>query len=311
MSGIAILCSGQGAQAAGMFDIIGRAEAAAPVFAAARALLAGRDPRGLVQEAGDDVLHQNRTAQLLCCIQALAWWAVLSPAAPRPLTVAGYSAGELAAWGVAGALPAPAVLALAARRAELMDEAAKIPAGMAAILGLPCMAVEGLCRRFGLYLAIANGPDHFVIAGPRQDLHEALAEAVQEGAHRATLLPVAVASHTPLLRAASLRFDRLLAAPAIGAVLPPGTRLLSGIDGRPVRRVEEGLHKLALQVGSAIDWQACLDSCQAARPQRVLELGPGGALARMMAEAFPEIPVRSVTAFRSVAAVQRWLCDPG
>ena len=50
-----------------------------------------------------------------------------------------------------------------------------------------------------------------------------------------------------------------------------------------------------------------MDSCRAARPQRVLELGPGDALARMAGEAMPDIAVRSVTAFRSLDGIRHWL----
>ena len=51
MTGVAILCSGQGAQNAAMFDLLADAPEAAPVFAAAQTTLAGRDARDVVREA--------------------------------------------------------------------------------------------------------------------------------------------------------------------------------------------------------------------------------------------------------------------
>jgi [acyl-carrier-protein] S-malonyltransferase len=83
--------------------------------------------------------------------------------------------------------------------------------------------------------------------------------------------------------------------------------LISGIDGAPVLRVEDGLCKLALQIQQTIDWAACMDACRAARPQRVLELGPGDALARMIGEAKPRLHARSVAAFRSLDGIRHWL----
>jgi [acyl-carrier-protein] S-malonyltransferase len=110
MTGTAILCSGQGAQAAGMFDLLADAPEAAAVFEAAKAVLDGRDPRDLVRQAGEDELHADKAGQVLCCTQAMAAWAVLGDLVPHPLVVAGYSVGELAAWGVARVLDAKTVL---------------------------------------------------------------------------------------------------------------------------------------------------------------------------------------------------------
>lgn len=307
MTGVAILCSGQGAQAAGMFDLLGEASEAAPVFAAARRVVDGRDPRDLVRQSSEAELHANRMAQILCCTQALAFWAVLGPASPRPITVAGYSAGELAAWGIAGVIDAATVLDLTARRAALMDEVSRTASGLGAVLGLPRVEIEAICRAHDLQIAIVNGPQHVLLGGAVADLEPALAQAQQRGAGRVVMLPVSVASHTPLLHDASKQFGELLRQRITGTRLPPGVRLISGVDGAPVWRLEDGLQKLALQIRQTVDWVACMDSCRAARPQRVLELGPGDGLARMAGEAMPDIAVRSVTAFRSLNGIRHWL----
>ena len=64
---------------------------------------------------------------MLCCAQALAAWAVLKPEIHARLVVAGYSVGEVAAWGVAGALDPAAVFDVVVKRAALMDEASDGP----------------------------------------------------------------------------------------------------------------------------------------------------------------------------------------
>ena len=74
MSGMAILCSGQGYQGAGMFDLLADAREAAPVFVAAKSVLDGKDPRQLVREASNDDLHADKVGQILCCTQAMAAW---------------------------------------------------------------------------------------------------------------------------------------------------------------------------------------------------------------------------------------------
>src|SRR5271170_2971503 len=130
MSGAAILCSGQGYQGADMFNLLADAPGATPVFEAAKSVLDGKDPRQLVREASNNDLHADRVGQILCCTQAMAAWAVLRTKVPRPLLVAGYSVGELAAWGVAGLIDYESVFDLAAQRAAAMDRATKEPSGL-------------------------------------------------------------------------------------------------------------------------------------------------------------------------------------
>ncbi|MDP9810129.1 [acyl-carrier-protein] S-malonyltransferase [Rhizobium tibeticum] len=306
MSGIAILCSGQGNQSATMFDLVASEPAAAPVFALAAGALGGRDPRDLALQGGD-MIHRNDVAQALCCTAALAVWAVIGSSAPRPLTIAGYSAGEVPAWALAGIMDASSAFDLVARRAVLMDEATHEPSGLAAIVGLPRDVVDALCCAHGLDVAIVNGPLHLIVGGRAADLQRALTDATARGATRATMLPIHVASHTSVLKAASDQFGRLANKAVADAPLPSDVRLVSGIDGMAVRSVADGLVKLAAQISTTIDWAACMDACRASRPARVLELGPGNALSRMMAEFEPSISTRSAADFHSVAGLRRWM----
>ena len=67
MSATAVLCSGQGFQNAGMFDLLADAPETAPVFEAAKLFLDGKDPRELVREASSEALHADKVGQTLCC----------------------------------------------------------------------------------------------------------------------------------------------------------------------------------------------------------------------------------------------------
>ncbi len=310
MAGLAILCSGQGAQNAGMFDLLAEAPQAAPVFGAARAALDGRDPRALVRRPDGVDLHANRVGQVLCCTQALAAWAVLRDIVAGPLVVAGYSVGELAAWGVAGLLDVATVLRLAVRRAAVMDADTDEPSGLVAIRGLARARLEPLCRARHCHVAIVNAFDQMLVGGTTLCLQALVADADAHGG-QATMLPVAVASHTPMLERASRRFREALADAPVAAEIPSGIRLLSGIDGSAVLDPALGLDKLALQVSHTIDWAACMDACRSAGVSRVLELGPGGALARLIRSVLGEGGVHSVSEFRSVAGLQRWLSAAG
>ncbi len=207
---LAILCSGQGPQHCAMFALTGDVPAATALFDQARSLLDGRDPRDLVRTAGDQPLHVNRTGQILCTLQPLAALAALGGSLGGSRIVAGYSVGEVAAWAVAGLIRPSAVLAVAARRAEVMDAVSAPGDGLLFVRGLDRDAIDTLCSRHGGAVAIINPGDAFLLGGDRDALM-GLAEAARAaGASRIVRVAVAVASHTPRLAAASAPFRRSL-----------------------------------------------------------------------------------------------------
>ena len=307
MSRMAIFCSGQGYQDASMFDLLADATEAKPVFEAAKFVLDGKDPRQLVREANNDDLHTDKLGQILCCTQAMAAWAVLSVKVPRPLLVAGYSVGELAAWGVAGLIDYESVFDLAAQRATAMDRATKEPSGLVAIHGLKRDTVDRICKAHGTYVAIINAQDRLLVGGTSKALDAVARDARVAGAERTTMLPVAVPSHTPLLAEASNEFRRALGKAHLFAGVPSDVRLLSGIDGDTVFDVHMGAEMLARQIEQTVDWAACMESCRAAGVAKVFELGPGDALARMMHEVIPDGDVHSLPQFHSLPGVLHWI----
>ena len=302
---VAILCSGQGGQHPAMFDLVGDCPEAEPIFAAAAGLL-GQDPRRFVREAAAADLFADLSGQILCCTQALAAWAALGTVRPGRAVIAGYSVGELAAWGCAGALDASAVLRLAQRRAALMDAAAPTDSGLAAVVGLRRPMLEPILARHAVSIAIVDAVDSFVLGGTCSELAVACHEAAARGARRIVSLRVAVPSHTPLLSEATEQFRAVLreASPRLPR---PGYRLLSGIDGETIYDMESGIDKLAAQISTTIDWAACLQSCRSAGAAAALELGPGTALSRMASALFPEGRARAVEEFRTLAGLRTWL----
>lgn len=305
---LAILLSGQGGQNPAMFDLSADCPEAQAVFEAARPLLGGTDPRDLAK-AGEG-LHGNRTGQILCCVAALAGWSVIAAARPGRAIVAGYSIGDLAAWGVAGRLDVATVLRLAAARAEAMDAASGDGFGLAGIRGIALGALDALARRHECHLAIRNAADSGVVGGRRDTLEVLCREATAQGAQRAVPLAVATPSHTPLLASATERFRKTLAGAELHRPPPAAPRLVSGLDGAAVFQPKEGLDKLATQISHTIDWAACLEACGEYGADRVLELGPGHALATMAQAALPGARVHALDAFRSADGVRDWITGP-
>jgi [acyl-carrier-protein] S-malonyltransferase len=303
---IAILCSGQGGQHAGMFSLTGDAPEASALFAQATPLL-GRDPRSWVCSAGEDALHQNRTAQLLCTLQALSAAAVLGDLLPQRRCVAGYSVGEVAAWSIAGLIAETDALDLVTQRAEAMDATRKSEEGMLFVRGLSRAAIDELCARREAAIAIVNPGDAWVLGGQRSALDAISIEAVRLGASRVVPVAVRVASHTYLMADASPVFRGNLAAVRIQRAPRAGARLFSGIDGTAVFDTLVGLDKLASQISHPVQWASCLTSCVEAGARVFFELGPGHALADMAAGAYPGTTARSFDDFRSLQGVRAWL----
>ena len=306
MISTAILCSGQGAQSADMFDLLAEAPEAGPVFLAAKQALDGVDPRDLVRRATSESIHQDKAGQVLCCTQAMAAWSVIGSALPRPLLVAGYSVGELSAWAVAGLLDADGLIQLAVQRALAMDRATVEPSGLTAIRGLTRETLQRICGAHGGFVAIINGVDQMLVGGTKAALVEINKDAVTAGAAHVTILPVTVASHTPLLAQASAEFRQTLSETHMPARLDAGIRLLSGIDGAPVFDVGLGADKLARQIQQTVDWASCMESCRAAGVMKIIELGPGNALIHLIREVMPDANAHSLAEFRTLAGFIHW-----
>ena len=302
---VAMLCSGQGTQHRDMFALTADNPEAAKVFSSAASLL-GEDPRIFVQQESELKLFENHAGQLLCCTQALALWACLDEVPAEQLVFAGYSIGELSAWGCSAMLDPAALLKLVSRRAQIMDGAAPTGTGLSAITGLPLRALQPLLDRHQVDLAIRNGPDSFVAGGDLGSLRDLCEEAKVNGASKAVLLHVSIPSHTPLLAPASPLFleECLESKPNMPR---EGWRTLSGIDGNPIRGIQQGCEKLAMQISQPVDWSACMQACGELGATTMLELGPGSALAHMAAKRFPDTRVRSAEDFRTIRGIQDWL----
>jgi [acyl-carrier-protein] S-malonyltransferase len=306
---LAILCSGQGGQHAGMFALTGACPAAQALFAQAATLL-GHDPRSWVSSVEAAALHANRTAQLLCVLQSLCAAAALENALPRQHCIAGYSVGEIAAWSMAGLFAPRDALALTAARAETMNAARHGVQGMLFIRGLSRAVIEDLLAEQDAAIAIVNPGDAFVVAGTQAALQSIAAAAQRQGAARVVPVGVEIASHSPLMREASAVFRSRLAQVSVADTPAPGTRLFSGIDGVVVLKGPVAIGKLASQLSQPVQWAACLDACVEAGADAFLELGPGRALAEMAANAHPGVAARSVDEFKSLAGVRAWLARP-
>ena len=300
---LALLCPGQGAQHANMFSVLGQ-----PVDEALLRDWGLNDALGrpLANVLADPALQStNRIAQPLLVAATLAAWHVVKDLLPMPALVAGYSVGELSAHAVAGSLDGRAALHLAAARAEAMDTCrnGQPPQAMMAVSGLGAAALAARLPAGRAYIAIYTGAASFVVAGWAGAM-PALERAVRDVGAQATPLSVQVASHTPLMAGAVQAVYGLLCGNRFDA---PRTPVLAGVSGELLTDVAAARHALSRQVAEPIHWDDCMDAVVEAGVDRVLELGPGTALARMFHARHPQLACRSVADFRTVEGLRRWI----
>ena len=298
---LGILCPGQGAQHPAMLDLVRGEPEAERVLALASAVLEA--PVADLLSGPAEALFTNAMAQPLICAAEVATWAALSSQLPSPRVFAGYSVGELAAYGCAGALDAQAVVVLASDRARAMDMACPDPCRMSAIRDLAQGSVEALTGAHGVEIAIINAEDRMVIAGRTPAMAGFEAGAQGLGAS-VTPLPVNVASHTSLMQPAAEAVQCWLEESALVA---PRIPVLAGIDGTPVLSRARAIETLARQTAQTILWHACLDGLREAGCTVLLELGPGADLARMARDRLPDIPARSIAEFRTLKGAVAWV----
>ena len=294
MQSYAILCPGQGGQFPAMFTMTGN-----PILSA---VPADSFDRILAQP---EQLFANRFAQPLVVGCGLARWQRLRSRLPLPSLVAGYSVGELTAYGVVGALEMDCSSSLVAARAVLMDSCADPlqPQGLLAVSGLLMATLLPVQQRHRLFVAIVNGVDRVVLGGLHSDLLAAERELQTMGAVCSSL-PVSVASHTPLMQPAAVEFAAVLANASWSDFQIP---VLSGTSALKVRTPTQAQCALVDQLTTTIVWQDCMDACVENGITTTLELGPGDALSRMMQARHPTVAARSVDAFRSLDAACDWV----
>jgi [acyl-carrier-protein] S-malonyltransferase len=255
-------------------------------------------------DAGADI-YANRRAQPLIVAATLGMWEAIHEFTPQPALIAGYSIGELAAYGVAGALTPDAALALASRRAQLMDDSLALHPGQAlvTITGLTLQAAATQAASHGYQISIETGADSCITGGPAAAA-QALEQAIVAAGGRSRRLPVEVASHTRYMESAVAPFAEALRQADFSGMSAP---VLAGISAAAVSGKAQAVELLSRQLAEKIRWLACMDAAAEAGITYALELGPGNALTRMLQSRHPQINSRSVTDFRTLDGIRKWL----
>lgn len=296
----AVLCPGQGAQDGNMFAL------SRPWFDAHLQASWQNLPPLAQLLAQTELQFTNRYAQPLVVAASLANWHSLQACLASPLTpsvVAGYSVGELSACSVAGMLGADECVYLASQRALAMDACGGTHI-MAAVSFPHSQNLGSLMQGIAdIALAINNGEQQWIMAGTADGMH-ALQQRVMQLAGTWQQLKVHIASHTALMQAAVAPFTATLQSAQWQHASCP---ILAGVNAQANRQIAAVQAALLQQIDHCIDWAACMDAIWERGIRVALELGPGMNLTKMLQARHPQISVRSIAQFKSMAGAATWL----
>jgi [acyl-carrier-protein] S-malonyltransferase len=298
VSDFAILCSGQGEQYPGMFEKLSGSSSLQQNLKSASEIL-GKD----VSTVAPEEWFENLTAQVLICAYTLSLWDELKLVLPNPKLLAGYSLGEVLAYGCAGSIESSQMFQLVKTRAVLMNQSSDLASGLIAVKGLSRNQVFEICSEYNTFIAIANGAHHFVIGGTVSNLELLKKKASQKGAF-VRELPVSVAAHTPILKSATPPFREALEKTDVHS---PRIPVVSSSGGLLVRKRKDAIDSLTSQLSTTIEWRECMSTLYESGCRVLLELGPGKSLAKMFREEYSNIAIRCVDEFQSYQGVSNWV----
>lgn len=299
---IALLFSGQGAQAVGMGkDLAAEFSIAAEMFRRADEIL-GFPLSQIAFEGPAEELTKTSVCQPALYVHGLACLAVLREKIPGLVihAAAGLSLGEFTAHAAAGTFDFETGLRLVAKRSQAMQKACEeTEGGMAAIIGGEENRIRDLAAAADVDVANLNSPGQIVLSGESSKIALAVSIAKEYGARKAVELQVAGAFHSRLMESA---YQSLSAALAETALAVPGVPVVCNVDAQTVSEPDEIRRSLADQVTGSVRWtesvEYLLDHLHCTQ---FIELGPGGVIAGLVGRIRKGTPILSVSNAASLA----------
>jgi len=293
---IALLFSGQGAQAVGMGkDLAAEYPTAARLFAQADEIL-GFPLSATAFEGPAEELTKTSVCQPALYVHGLATLAVLQEQLPNFAfhAAAGLSLGEFTAHAAAGTFDFETGLRLVAKRSQAMQEACEnTEGGMAAIIGGEENRIRDLAAAADVDVANLNSPGQIVLSGESSKIALSVSLAREYGARKAVELTVAGAFHSRLMETA---YQKLGIALEETPIVEPRVPVVCNVDAISVSDPVTIRRTLADQVTGSVRWTESVEylidhvGCT-----EFIEIGPGGVIAGLVGRIRKGTPIISVS----------------
>ena len=297
---IAVLFSGQGAQAVGMGkDLYNASVAAKQLYDFAEGISAGIT--GVCFDGEPEQLKRTEYAQPSLFLTGLAFANELKNSGIKVSAAAGFSLGEIPALAFSGVLSVEDAYRLVLARARKMAELSEVyGGGMIAALKLDAVTVEELCAELKEVWAVNyNCPGQISCSGAPEQLDK-LCERIKEKGGRAVKLQVSGAFHTPYMSDAAQTLRSVLSGMRICA---PSVPLYSDLTGEMYGRdVADITDKIANQVCSPVKWQDIIRNMHKTGIDTFIEVGAGSTLTGFVKRTLPDVKTFTVTDVESLNA---------
>jgi [acyl-carrier-protein] S-malonyltransferase len=213
----------------------------------------------------------------------------------KPHLVSGHSLGEYSALIASGAILFADAVQTVRLRGKFMQEVVPVGEGaMAAVLGMDREDVETLCREVSsgeiLSPANFNCPGQIVIAGHTKAVQRAIEGAKQRG-KKALLLPVSAPFHSPLMKPAGSRLEKVLEGISFKDLKIPVVTNVEAEINTSKERVKE---LLVTQVSSPVRWEESIRKMVREGIEQIIEIGPGKVLSGLMKRIDPNIETKNI-----------------
>ncbi len=242
--------------------------------------LAEEDLEKLCLRGPERKLIKSRYVQPLLVAVSLGYLRYIREAGIEADLVAGHSLGEITALAASGVVGDREAISIAAKRGELMDEAAaRCDGTMTAVIFVPLEKVEQILVEMGapdrIVLANDNAPDQVVVSGETTLLEQFAHWVSHEKLGKTRKLVVSGPWHSPFLTSARVQFENW-AEPI--PFVKPRIPLVLNATAKAETHPTTIKHLVTWQLTAPVFWRECMATLREQGVDTILEIGPGRVL---------------------------------
>ena len=288
----AFLFPGQGSQEVGMGQDLFQNNANFKALVQCASDHTHEDCEKLCFHGPEKKLFKARFLQPLLVAVSLGYFHCVKEQGINADVVLGHSLGEITSLGACGTVTHEEAVAIAAKRGELMDEAASRCDGtMMAVLSLSAEKVWSLLVEMNaadrIVFANDNAPGQVVVSGDKEKLKEFSARVALAKQGTCAMLKIAGPWHSPFMRTAQTRFEHWVRAAGI-VFKKPGLPLILNATAREEHDPEEIKRRIIGQLTQPVFWRQSMEELKTRGIDTILEIGPGRVLSGLVrANKFP------------------------